>query len=170
MNGMKKMWGVAAIVALSSFTVGVGGLDAQSATTVDTNMEAQRLQDRAAELEMSYQNLGDASKLYRAVAEIHTDGPESVQPLLDAGRLAFYSGQEDQALKDYLNAGERALEWGDVLTAARVYLDAAWLADWDGDTRLAYELTQKALRLSKSPLIKVEDRRSLERRVAQQQQ
>lgn len=168
---VQTKWGMTALAVL---LVGASGVEAQTASP--TTDEAQRiakaeqLEHRAAEASQHMESFKEASSLYREAAETLGDHPDAANHRVQAARLAYYSGDEGRAIQDFRAAGEQALEWGDVLVAAQSFLDAAWIAaeeDRDGE---AYELAQRAERLSSSPLIERQERASLLSRIADMQQ
>lgn len=108
--------------------------------------------DRAAGMEAEAKSLGDqkdqwekAAWLYRSAASLRPAGDlEAVEDLQMAGKLAWYTKDGAQALKDLENAAERAMEGGDVFTAANLLVDAAWVASRSGDHARARDLTDRA--------------------------
>jgi hypothetical protein len=86
-----------------------------------------------------------AAWLYRSAASLRPEGDlEAVEDLQMAGKLAWYTEDADQAMKDLENAAERAMEGGDVFTAANLLVDAAWVATRTGDHTKARDLAGKA--------------------------
>jgi hypothetical protein len=168
---MKRMtWAGAAAVALLMATFGAGNLQAQTSTTStdegDRIAKAEKLESEARDAASDRESFGDAIRLYREAADLRGDDPGAIADLIMAGKLAYYVGHKGQAVDHLARAGEIALEWGDVLTAAQSFLDAAWVADREGDDAEAYELGRRAEKLSASPLIQRQERVSILNRIA----
>lgn len=170
---MKKhtQWGFAALAALA---VGASGIEAQAASPVIDEAErvalAEYLEDQAVEASQDLKSFKKASSLYREAAETLGDHPDAAEHLVQAARLAYYTGDERQAIQDFRAAGEQALAWGDVLIAAQSFLDAAWVAAEEDRGAEAVELAHRAEKLSSSPLIQRQERASLMSRIADFQQ
>lgn len=167
MNGM-RMWGMGAIVALSAALSGPTGLDAQIASATGDQVRAANLEKQAETLATSRAGFDEAEGLFRKAADLRDGTLQAVSPRRMAGRLAYYLGNLDRAYRDFEEAGETALEWGDVVNAANAFLDAAWVARENGQGRQAVAMLSRARKLSHSPLIAAVDRRALEGRIAAQ--
>ena len=103
-----------------------------------------------------------AAALLRRAAELRPVGDAAaVRNLLRAGRLAFYEGHEEQAVRDFEAAGRRALDRGDVIASANAFTDGAWVAKADGRPAKANELLARAQMLAQSPLLGRDDRAHL---------
>ena len=131
----------AAIIALAAFSI-PSGVSAQEGWSIDRAVgmeaEAKGLADQKDQWEK-------AAWLYRSAASLRPAGDlEAVQDLQMAGKLAWYTQDERQALTDLENAAERAMEGGDVFTAANLLIDAAWVASRTGDHQRARDLTREA--------------------------
>lgn len=114
-----------------------------------------------------------AASLYRQAAEMRAAAdPVGVVDLVRAGRLSFYEGDESQAVRDFRNAGQRALAIGDVVSAINAFVDAAWVADRQGDNADAHDYLGRAQLLANSPLLGESERQLLQTRweVTSQQQ
>lgn len=163
----KTTWGLTTLAVL---LVGASGVEAQSASPVTDEAQkvalAERLGQEAREASRDMKSFEKASSLYREAAETLGDHPDAAEHLVQAGRLAYYTGDESRAIQDFRAAGERALEWGDVLVAAQSFLDAAWIAAEEERGTEARELAHRAERLSSSPLIQRQERASLLSRIA----
>jgi tetratricopeptide (TPR) repeat protein len=168
---MQTRW---TLTALTALLVGAPGLEAQSAAPVTDEAKrvalAGQLAQQARDASEEMDTFKEASSLYRQAAETLGDHPDAADHLVHAGRLAYYTGDERRAIEDFRAAGERALEWGDVLVAAQAFLDAAWVAAEEERGAEAMELAQRAERLSSSPLIQRQERASLLSRIADLQQ
>ena len=168
---MRKTWGLAALAAL---VVGTSGLEAQATAPVVDEAEriaqAEQLQKKAADASQHLDSFDEAASLYRKAAETLGDHPDAPGHRVQAGRLAYYTGNESQAIRDFRAAAEQALAWGDVLMAAQSFLDAAWVAAEAERGGEALELAHRAEKLSSSPLIQRQERASLLNRIAEMQQ
>lgn len=155
-----KMGGVAVIAALATLGIGTAPADAQTA------QGASAREARAASLESEAQDLSEqkhrwdyAASLYRAAANLREDGdPEAVEDLVYAGRLSYYLRDHAAAMRDLVGAAQHALAGGDVIRAAHIYTDAAWVAGKAGKTRDQRALASRAQRLADSPLLTDRDR------------
>ncbi len=171
---MKRMnWGGFSALAL---TLTVFGASAAQAQAISDNSDESQRAEQAYELEQqakvasqSVRDFSRAAYLYRQAAEARGDSPEAVEDLIMAGTLAYYVGRKGQAISDLAQAGDQALAWGDVVTAAESFLDAAWIAQAEGRNDRALELGRKAERLSNSPLIQRGERVALLSRIAELQ-
>jgi tetratricopeptide (TPR) repeat protein len=151
MNRLKT--GGAAIIAL------VTALQAAPAQAQDKAAKASELEYQAQEYAADVDGFGKAASLYRKAANLRLEGdPQGIRDLIKAGRLWFYVGRADRAAADLAKAGRIAHEYGDVVTAARAYLDAAWAADASGNGARAFDLATKAQRLAQSPLLARQER------------
>lgn len=155
-------WSGGAVVALMAAGLLVGDAQAQAVSVVgdeEARVEkAQALEVAAKEAAEVRAAFREASRMYRQAAEIRGDQPEAAHSLMMAGALAYYVGSKGQAITDLTQAGELALAWGDVVTAAQAFLDASWVAAKEGRERDALELGRRAERLSASPLIQRQER------------
>jgi hypothetical protein len=140
-----------------------------------TPAQAQEKAARAAELEQQADSFAEnvesfdaAASLYRTAAGLRLEGdPQGIQDLLRSGALAFFVGDATQATSDLQKAAEVALDYGDVRTAARAFLDAAWAAEASDQGGKAYGLAMKAHRLAQSPHLGDVERSTLLARIDQ---
>lgn len=162
-----KTWTRGVGVALAAMVMSAGVASAQYAAPAETGTdpEVTELERRAQEATSEFEDWGKASRLYRRAAELRDGDPSAASHFRLAGLLAYYSGHESDAVDDLRRAGETALEWGDLRSAARSFLDAAWVAKADGDGADAFQLAQRAERLARSPLLEAQDRAALLRRI-----
>jgi len=107
----------------------------------------------------------EASRLYRRAAELFGEHPEAVDAWAWAGRLSWYTGAET-AISDFDNAGELALQFGDVGSAASSFLDAAFAAGKHGQREMAAQLVERAADLAQSPYLGDREKDRLMARVA----
>lgn len=168
MNGMKT-WGVATIVALSAGALGATDLAAQTASSTTDQARAGALVEEAEALTLERETFDRAADRYREAADLYGD-LNAVEPLRMAARLAYYTGDHSRAYRDFVEAGETALAFGDVVRAASSFLDAAWIAREKDQSAQAVALLSRAEKLAQSPLIATADRRALTGRIAEQQQ
>jgi hypothetical protein len=136
-------------------------------------LSAQQSQASPAELEQQAEaylqdldNWKHAADLYRQAAELRGAGDAvAVQDLETAARLEFYQGSGRQAVRDLEAAGQRALGVGDIFSAAKAFVDAAWVAGRDGQSIRARELIQTVQLLAQSPLLSSTERTHIEGRL-----
>lgn len=152
----------AAVLGLAAFSVPASataqdGWSVQRADGMET--EAKSLSDQRHEWQK-------AAWLYRSAASLRPEGDLiAVEDLQWAGKLAFYTGDAHQALADLEAAAERAMEGGDVFTAANLLVDAAWVATRSGEHERATELSRQAQIHAASPLLSDGVRRRVTDRV-----
>ena len=103
----------------------------------DAQSQASPGTQRAVELESEASRLHDqgdrwayAAHLYLAAAQLREDeDPQAQDNLLLAARLSFATGDRAGAMAALESAGFRALANGDVVQAAGIFTDAAWVAE-----------------------------------------
>ncbi len=168
MNGM-RMKGAVAFVAFAGMAFTANGMLAQSASgqeSVDV-AKAQRYEAAAARVGKSMEFFNEAAKYWEAAAKLRPAGDcQAVQDMVEASRLKFYLGDEGKAQSLLQDAGEIAITYGDVATAARVFLDAAWIAESRGQATVVQNLISRAQKLAQSPLLTDRDRNALLSRIA----
>lgn len=154
-RGSRGAWMVAVLVAL-----------VPAAAAGASPQEAARLEAEAAALGGSREELARAAELYRRAAALRPDGdPVGLRDLIRAGRLAWYAGERTGAVRELESAAATVLRFGDVMTAATVFMDAAWMSNQIGDGEGALRLANRALDLSRSPLLADADRERIRGRV-----
>lgn len=129
--------------------------------------------NRATGMEAEARSLADqrdrwdrAVWLYRSAASLRPTGdPEAVEDLQMAGKLAWYVGDVRGARADLELAAERAMEGGDVFTAANLLVDAAWVAARLGDHEAARTLADRAGVHASAPVLSDQVRRLVTDRV-----
>lgn len=115
---------------------------------------AERMEAEARSLADQREEWGYAAWLYRGAAELRAaDDVEAVVDLQMAAKLAYYTGDPKQAYRDLVNAGERAMKGGDILTAGSTMLDAAWVAQKLERGRDAVRLAERARSLVDHPVL-----------------
>ena len=138
-----------------------GPLSAQS-TSIE---QAAQLESRAQSLLTEMDEWASAARLYQQAAELRPEGdPKAIEDLLQAAKLTYYTGNEGRAVRALEAAGDRALNEGDVMTAATAFADAAWIAKDEGMGEKALNLVSRAQRLTYSPLLDDSQRRQLQER------
>lgn len=154
-------------VVLAAVAMSAVGVSAQYAAPADSEpgIDVTEIERRAHEATSEVGDWGKASRLYRHAAELRVDDPTAAKHYRMAGLLAYYSGHESDAVDDLTRAGETALEWGDLGSAARSFFEAAWVAESDGHDADALLLAQRAERLARSPLLAAQDRAALLSRI-----
>jgi hypothetical protein len=173
MNGT-KMTGVVAIVAIAGMAFTVKGTQAQSAAArngVDV-AKAVRYEAAAARVATTKQYFGEAAHYFEMAAQLRPTGDcQAVKDMVDASRLRYYLGDEGKAQSLLENAGNVALQYGDVKTAAKSFLDAAWIARERGSHAIVVQaLISKAQKLAQSPLLDTSERDALLGRIAAEPQ
>lgn len=121
--------------------------------------EARKLMVQAEKVASSPEGYAEASRLYHRAAELFGMHAEAADAWAWAGRLAFYTG-DDEAIGHFHNAGEHALQYGDVENAASYFLDAAFAAVEHRRHNSAHEFVERAVKLAQSPYLgdRVRDR------------
>lgn len=152
----------AAILGMAAFSVPAG------ATAQDgwSQSRAEGMEAEARSLSDQRHKWDRAAWLYRSAASLRPQGDlVAVEDLQWAGKLAWYTGDAHQALTDLERAAERAMEGGDVFTAANLLIDAAWVATRNDDPEKASELSRRAQIQAASPVLSDEVRRRVTDRV-----
>ena len=160
MKWMTRGWVVAVAALMAIGTLGAAPAQAQQIEGTDVrSARAAILESEAAGLSEQRHKWDYAASLYRAAANIREDGdPKAVHDMVYAGRLSYYLRDLGMAVRDLEAAAQHALAGGDVIKAAHIYTDAAWVAGKDGKTRNQRSLASRAQRLAESPLLTAADR------------
>ena len=109
---------------------------------------------------------GDAARLHRRSAELRdADDPLGYRCLKEAAALVYATGDRSRARADLAAAASQALARGDLRSAADAYLDAAWIAQEQGNPRKVWELGHRAEMLADAPLLDASDRAAILRRI-----
>jgi len=148
------------------------GASAQTATFASLT-EAERNSIMAAEkLEAEARDLSSgpswahAAPLYRNAAELRGAGDfTGADNLRIAGYISYYEGRLTPAVGVLTRAADAFLAGGDVLSAAATLADAAWVAVQAENPIEAQALRERALLLTRSPLLEAADRDALVRRL-----
>lgn len=162
---------------IGRFCLGAVGLSMTMAMALPAETQAQTewAIKRAERMESEAESLADqrdewkkAAWLYREAASLRPQGdPEAVDDLEWAARLAYYTRDVRQSLEDLELAGERAMEGGDVFTAANLLLDAAWVANRLDQSDRARQLVLRAEEHAMAPVLSLEVRNSVLDRITE---
>lgn len=165
---MRTTWRNSAILAITTLALTAGTTAAQYAVPMDDGSSSDAAEYlRQAGAALDHQDWGKASVLFAKAAELQTDDPDAARNWRMSGLLAYYAGREGRAVDALEKSAETALAWGDVGSAARAYLDAAWVARRDGNARRTLDLAQRGERLASSPLLERAERAEILSRIAE---
>jgi hypothetical protein len=127
---------------------------------------AEEMEALAYDLVLGGRGWEDAAGMYRRAAELR--GSSDARAAMDlrlAGYIYFYRGRAPAAIASLTQSGEAFLALGDVSGAAEAFIDGAWVAaKWDMPTEAA-ALGERALLLTRSPILPAEERFALARRL-----
>jgi hypothetical protein len=113
---------------------------------------AAELESEASRLHDQRDRWSDAADLYLAAVQLREDGdPQAQQNLLLVASLSFDTGDMAGAMAALESAGSRALRSGDVVRAAGLLTDAAWVAEKAGLRFDHRALSSKIVELADSP-------------------
>ncbi|MEO7986753.1 MAG: hypothetical protein ABI766_09490 [Gemmatimonadales bacterium] len=134
--------------------------------TVISSARADSLHEAAAALVTAHR-YRDAAQLHRRSAELRgAEDPLGFRCLNEAAALTYAAGDRSRARSDLTSAAGQALTRGDLRAAALAYLDAAWIAQEQGNARQVWELGHRAEMLADSPLLAAADREAIVRRIS----
>jgi hypothetical protein len=140
---------------------------APAAAQVAATPTADELHAQALLLQEDQGKLVPAARLYQREAAVRGEAdPRAVQCLTVAAHLLYYGDRPAEAGKVMEQAARLAMEQGDVVTAARTYLLAAWLHGAKGDLAAAGRSAHRAEVLAGSPLLAQVDRDAILARVS----
>ncbi len=109
----------------------------------------------------------DAARLHRRSAELRSaDDPLAYRCLTEAAALAYAGNDRSGARDDLAHAAGQALARGDLRAAALAYLDAAWIAQEQRNSRQVWELGHRAEMLADSPYLSASDRAAILQRIS----
>lgn len=132
------------------------------------SVKADAFDAKAVEYETSGLSLQRAAEFRERAAALRApDDPRAIRSLRMAAFDRYYGRQPDVAGDLMLRAAERALTVGDVVQGAHSYIDAAFIFAAQRDLGRAREVLDRGTLLMKSPLLTMEQRGSLQSRVAQ---
>lgn len=107
---------------------------------------------RVADWELSESNHGRAARLLVEAARLRApDDPMVVEVLRQAANRYYYADNLSGAQATLEEAAVHAVEYGSLLKAAHLFLDAASVAHERGSAAQAQRLAQRAERLTRSP-------------------
>ena len=138
--------------------------EGQSQTSADNQM-AVELESEAARFLDQPDRWAYAANIYWAAAQLRgDDDPQAQEDLRIAASLVYETGDAAGAITALESAGSRALANGDVVEAADIFTDAAWVANKAGlrmdHRRLSSRVAQLA---NSSELTRAERTKILER-------
>ena len=125
--------------------------DVQSQSSPNTE-RALELESEASELFNQPDQWAYAADLYLAAVQLRgQEDPTAQQDLLLAASLGYESGDAESAIAALESAASRALVSGDVVQAASIFTDAAWVASKAGFRNTLSRLSSRAIELADSP-------------------
>jgi hypothetical protein len=134
--------------------------------TLTSTAKADSLHEAAVALVAAHR-WGDAARLHRRSAELRdADDPLGFRCLKEAAALEYATGDRSAARTDMAAAAAQALARGDLRAAALAYVDAAWIAQEQKNTRQVWELGHRAEMLADSPLLAAPDRAAILQRIS----
>lgn len=148
---MKKTtmgWVVTTFALTAAMFTVPSDLQSQS-TTTSAIQKAAKLEAEASKLQDQRDQWDYAAVLYLAAVQLREEGdPQAQADLLIVANLSYETGNTAGALAALETAGARALASGDIVGAANIFADAAWVADKAGlridKRRLSTRVTQLA--------------------------
>jgi hypothetical protein len=106
------------------------------------------------------------ARLFEKAAHLRAeDDPLRVHDLLFAGKMYHHGRRLGESRHNLTLAAETAMRYGELVTAAHAFLDAAFVALEQKDVETANRLAKRAECLSRSPLIAAGDVSSIRRRL-----
>ena len=156
MGWMVTTLAVAAVISAAS------DLQSQSSTGA---LKAAELESEAYRLHDQPRQWAYAANLYMAAVQLRADeDPQAQEDLLLAAALGYGTGDAASAIAALESAGSRVLAGGDIVRAAGIFTDAAWVAGKAGLRITLSRLSSRAIELADSPeLTRAEKRRILSR-------
>ena len=138
--------------------------------TASRVVKANALSDKAASMYSTPAKYKYAATLHVRAASLRAPGdPRGYEDLNMAGHLYYAAGAIWNAREAMERAAEHAVARGDVVAAAKSYVDAGYLAIEERRTDRVPALALKAELLARSPLITDEQRASIMNRVGYSQ-
>jgi hypothetical protein len=108
----------------------------------------------------------EAARLHKQSASLrNANDPEAVQSLAMAAHLFGYGNRTLEARRTMEQAADRALAMGDVVHAAKAYVEATFFADKLNNQGEMDRLGRKALLLARSPLLTADERTNIIKRI-----
>ena len=161
---MRKMmmgW-MATILAVAAVISAASDLQSQSSTGA---LKAAELESEAYRLHDQPRQWAYAANLYMAAVQLRAaEDPQAQADLVLAAHLGYWTGDAAGAIAALESAGSRALAGGDIVRAAGIFTDAAWVANKAGLRIDQRRLSRKVVQLAdSSELTRAEKRRILSR-------
>lgn len=129
-------------------------------------LRADSLHSEALRLQQEPGRALEAARLYKDEAKLRMrDDPSAVDNLLLASQLMYISNRPLEARRTLEEAGDRALGAGDVPRAALAFIEAAFIADKEGNKAETQRLGHRAEMLSVSELLTDQQRQEIMRRI-----
>jgi hypothetical protein len=127
---------------------------------------ADSLHEEALRAQEEVENWERAGALFMEEADLRAaDDPGAVDLMIVAANLFRAAGLTMRATQALSAAGSHAEASGDLMRAARAYLDAAYVAQLEGDDRALRDFVGKADALAESPLLSDGERAQIRRRI-----
>ena len=151
-------WGV---TTLAMAAVLVVPSDAQSQLSPGV-LRAAALESEASRLHNQRDRWAYAAALYMAAVQLRTeDDPQAQEDLWLAASLSYETGNTAGPFAALESAGDRALATGNIVRAADMFADAAWVAQKAGLRIDQRRLTVKSIELAESSEITRAQRRQI---------
>lgn len=152
-------------LAALAVLVGVCGQLPPRPAAAQEEARADALTREAHLLASDMERWSEAARMHRESGQLRPKGDtRGYVSFLQAARLYYHAGELTDSEKMFEEAGERALEVGDVYDAAVAFLNGAAVAEENGRKREAQELGWRAEELSRSVLLDEDQRRDLVKR------
>lgn len=145
--------GVPVVVLFALLPAAAAAQSANGATAAD-QVRADAMHQEAQLLikNQNTHNWREAARLYEAAAKLRgPDDPASIREHALAGELNHYLGSLSRAQDNLERAAEGALRHGRVLESAKLFLNAAFIAQEAGHKSDVVTLVHNAERLARSP-------------------
>ena len=132
--------------------------DAQSQSSAGARMAAE-LESEASKLHDQPDQWAFAVDLYMAAVQLRAEeDPQAQEDLLFVASLSYETGNTARAISALEFAGSRALASGDIVRAAGIFIDAAWVANKAGLRIDQRRLASRAVELADSSELTVAER------------
>ncbi|HEX6559524.1 MAG TPA: hypothetical protein VF021_08675 [Longimicrobiales bacterium] len=129
-------------------------------------VRADSLHALAVQMQQDPARMTDAARLLKEEVKLRQrEDPSAVDNLMLAAHLLFVARRPLEARHALEDAGERALAAGDVQRAALAFIEAAFVADKEGNKAETQRLGHRAEMLSISELLTPEQRQEIARRI-----
>ena len=165
-------WTLTSRLSIAGVLVATLGLPAAAAAQYQlpglvSSVKADSLHEAAVTLARTTHRYGEAARMHRYSAKLRSaDDPLGFRCLTEAAALAYAGHDRSAARVNMVDAAGQALARGDLRAAALAYLDAAWIAQEQKNSRQVWELAHRAEMLADSPLLGASDRAAILRRIS----